>query len=476
MKPDPKQIDIFFEFRESSLHVLAEDQGWDGPIERDEQGHLTPSSIQSLAQTLGGFLHRHTWSAPRQVLCSIPARGVSIRTLGIPISGADETEHMLALQMESQLPVPPEELAWGFLPLTTTSESDTLKPFLVAAVKKEVLAPYATLFRELQLEPTFTIAAFTRLAACPAPPAPCHLLDVGQTRSELITRDAAGATTLRVIAWGGAELLEVSPLIQTLQAQPSPNKLLLTGLEAPLAQLATQLAPILNRPVVPLDLESGPGRTAANLGAKTQLARASGELLRLQTPSAEKPERVSRAEWKWAVAAVLLLFLVLAATYLHPVLQKPRLERQLAELKSYRASLPHIERELSFLEFIKTNQPPYLDTIYLLADSSPRGLKLQSLSIGRRGDLSLRGKASDPDGANQFRAKLVDSGFFSQVVVEEQTPDQNRREVTFRISAEIKPEGQRQPLPAPSATKTKPPARPSPENRAGPTLPPPPKS
>lgn len=456
-----QEPDVFIEFGENSVHLLAGEKGWDGRIERDLQGNLSASSVQSLQQELGGFLHRHSWSAPRQVYCSIPARGVSIRKITVPASSGEEIKQVLALQIEAQLPLAPEELAWGFLPLNEagTGGDPNLQSFLVAAVKRETLQSYRDLFAQLQLEPVFVIAAFARLYACEDQA--CGILDVGETKSEFAARESNGTVTLRVIPWGRSELFEIGPLVQALKTNGLPQKMLVSGVDVPLAPLAAQVSSALQRSVEVLEVPGGPGRSAANAGLQAQHEAGRGELLVLETPGAERAARVSRDEWKWAIGAGLLLMLLMGANYLGPILQKPRLARELAELKSYRASLPQVERELTFLEFIRTNQPPYLDTIYLLADASQRGLKLESLTIGRRGDVSLRGKVNDPDGANQFRSKLVDSGFFSRVVIEEQTPDQNRREVKFRITAEVKPEGQRKALPEPDPPKTEKPKGPA---------------
>jgi hypothetical protein len=51
-----------------------------------------------------------------------------------------------------------------------------------------------------------------------------------------------------------------------------------------------------------------------------------------------------------------------------------------------------------------------------------------------------------------FRAKLIDSGWFANVVVEEQTPTQDRR-VSVRLTAQLKPLAARKPLAMESSAK-----------------------
>jgi hypothetical protein len=105
-----------------------------------------------------------------------------------------------------------------------------------------------------------------------------------------------------------------------------------------------------------------------------------------------------------------------------------------------------IDRELDFVRHLKQNQPPYLDALFLLAKAAPPGSKLDSLSMNRRGDLALRGSMKDGQQVVGFRSKLIDSGFFASVAVEEQTPTPDRQKVTVRITAQWKAANDRQSL------------------------------
>jgi hypothetical protein len=129
----------------------------------------------------------------------------------------------------------------------------------------------------------------------------------------------------------------------------------------------------------------------------------------------------------------------LSLRYAEALFQKPRLSRKLAEVSTYKNKLPKVDKELSFLQFLKTNQPAYLDAISIIAGSAAPGTRVDSLSINRRGDLSLRGTMQNSQQITDFRSKLIDSGFFATVAVEEQTPSPDRQRVVVRISAQCKP-------------------------------------
>jgi hypothetical protein len=66
--------------------------------------------------------------------------------------------------------------------------------------------------------------------------------------------------------------------------------------------------------------------------------------------------------------------------------------------------------------------------------------------MNRRGDLSLRASMQNSQQVADFRSKLIDSGFFANLTVEEQTPSPDRQKLTVRMSAQWKPLNARQAL------------------------------
>jgi hypothetical protein len=94
----------------------------------------------------------------------------------------------------------------------------------------------------------------------------------------------------------------------------------------------------------------------------------------------------------------------------------------------------------------------------------------------RRGEFSVRGKLQNAQQVTEFRSNLIQSAWFSSVVVEEQTPTPDRQ-VTVRMTAQVKPVDARKPLavdlPAPKheqATNSAKESKPS-TNSAGPLKP-----
>src|SRR5439155_18365678 len=113
---------------------------------------------------------------------------------------------------------------------------------------------------------------------------------------------------------------------------------------------------------------------------------------------------------------------LVAFPYLESFALKPLLSRKLSSLNADRARLPIIDRDLAFLQDLKQNQPPFLDALFLLAKAAAPGARIDSLSMNRRGELSWRGSMQNSQQVTDFRSKLIESGFFSIVTVDEQSP------------------------------------------------------
>ena len=84
--------------------------------------------------------------------------------------------------------------------------------------------------------------------------------------------------------------------------------------------------------------------------------------------------------------------------------------------------------------------------------------------MNRRGDLSLRAAMRDAQQVSQFRAKLIESGLFSTIAIEEQTPTADRQKITVRMTGQWNPLVEhRKTQTAPQEKATKEPGSKSPE-------------
>ena len=225
---------LYIEIRQRSLRVLQGEENLLIPIERQPAGRLTAHSREAACQALRAFLKKKNWQTRAKAYCGIDARGVSLRRLTLPAGANGDIHRLLRLQIETEFPLPPESLAWGYSrvksnpgnspksdPLLTERRAPALRDqpgattprselppngtsdFTVIALKKEVLDDYFQIFSSAGLSPLFTVAALARSEACPRHAKSFAILDVGRTQSELISFAGGSPESLRVLAWGG---------------------------------------------------------------------------------------------------------------------------------------------------------------------------------------------------------------------------------------------------------------------------------
>ena len=435
---------VFVEITDTVIHLAGGERTLDLPVERDANGALTQTSADAFRKAL------QTLGTGGQVICFLPARGVSVRRIGLPASTAEEIERLLPLQIDAHFPISSEELAWGYELLTASvpsREGAPLKELLVAAVKRDSVQQYRQIITSAGFSPLFGIAALARQGVCAHPPAKFGLLEVGKNKSELLTTDESGPATLRVLAMGGEGDVSAEPLLAALRNNGAVEKIFVGGRGA--AIWSARIAPSI--PSEPLPV--GAGQSTAIAGARESLRRGQEPLLLHDTREAARVERAP-AHWKWSAAAVVLLLVYLGLRYAEPIIRRGQVTKAMNELQAIQSKLPKVNRELGFLQFIKTNQPNYVEVVATLANAVQGGTTFDGLTINRKGETLIRGKAQNGQAVGSLRTKMIDSGFFSNVTIDEQTPGQNNQNVTFRMTAQLWPEGQRKIPPKPVESKS----------------------
>lgn len=425
---------VFIEITPARLQALCEGDGLEIPLEREADGKIKTLCQEKVIARLQAFAGRKFWQTRPRAFCALSANGVLLRRLSLPAAGPEQFRKLLLLQIESEFPLPPAELAWGFSKLHSAAGKQDV---LVAAVKKTAVAEYASLFAACGFDPVFTVAALARNALSPQPAGSHAWLEIETGRAELVVFTDGVPAGLRVLL-AASESALAAAVAKALGTSWPGKKVFVTGtpqnISAPLAA---------GLEMVPVKLEAGPGRSAANLGLQKILAGNGGPLpltLQVQAKSTPGKLNLSKPEIKiWLQRAAVLLAALLLLPYAEPLLANHFLVKRLARLQADQERLVTIDRELDFLENLKQTQPPYLDACYLFAKSAPPGARLESLTLNRRGEVSLRGTMQNGQLVTEFRSKLIASGFFASVSVEEQTPTPDRQKVNVRITAQWKP-------------------------------------
>src|SRR5207245_603241 len=104
-------------------------------------------------------------------------------------SARENVPRLLRLQIESEFPLPPDELAWGYQPLPRRHSPGNGSPgqqeFLVVALRKESVEDYAEIFAACGVNAFFALGASARSYLCPQSLGSYAMLDIGHSQSEL---------------------------------------------------------------------------------------------------------------------------------------------------------------------------------------------------------------------------------------------------------------------------------------------------
>lgn len=479
---------VWLEVTSRSLHVQHGGAARTWRLERGPGGALTESCRKTIGGELAAFVDRKPWQPRREARCLLPAGGVTLRRWKVPKAEEDETRRVLSLQIESELPLAPDELAWGW---RKVGESGALQDVLVAAARRSSVAEMALLLEECGLAPLFTLSALAR-AGSVAPRSPGGggeaWLDVGPDHSEWLALDGMGPVRLRALPWGeqtlvrewmssagvasdvaerwlGRVLTEPGPLddpgkpgwdaaVQALAGSiPGPvpgGRIRVTGRLAGAPAFLASLAEKLGRGVVVESGERG-GDRAAPSGIRRLREDTEGRTqepgLWLAAKVQEAPTVLSQATpRKWAVVAGVLLLGLLLMPYIEAMVFLPGLASRVAAVQARQDRLQWIDRQADFLRHLKQNQAPYMEALLVLGKTLSPGNRMESMNLNRKGEMALRVSMRQPQEVTEFRTKLTESGFFTSVVIEEQSPTPDRQKIQVRISAQIKPLNLRQGL------------------------------
>jgi len=441
--PFISQPPVYIEISHSLLKALRQDSGLEVPLERAPSGQLTPASREAVVLALQKFVQRKNWQPRVRALCAISAGGVSLRRMSLPTTARDEIPKLLRMQIEAEFPLSPDDLAWGYRSLGQSNGAPR-QEFLVGAVKKDRVEEYASLLFAAGLNPSFTPAAMARSYLCPQPLGSCALVDFSSSQLELISFENGVPAALRVFPKSSNNGGPDSRLQSVATALATVKKVYVTG-NGTSSDFAADLKSKFGIPTERLETAATTGCSAAVLGLRKS-AEANINPAPLVFQAAAKPAAMGNFKFtqpsvprNWAIAAVVMLAALLILPYAEALLLKGHLAKRIAALKTGQGNLSTIDHEYDFLSYLKQNGPPYLDALYLFAKAAPPGARFESTSMNRRGEISIRGSMQNAQQVTDFRAKLIDSGFFDRVTVEEQAPTPDRQKVNVRITAQWKP-------------------------------------
>lgn len=460
---NPTPIQIFAEFTDSVFRVRGP-VSFETPLERDQQGGLTEGCQQKCNERLLRSLDAK--GALYEILCSITLRGVALRRIHLPKVTAEEIPGLLEFQIEKEFPLSLDELSWLSFPARGQEvlEANGGLDFSVFGIRRSVLRNYQAVFKNLTSQVAWTLSQLSRALALGEGTLTREglLIHAGQHYSEWI-RLQKGAPIQSgyltqgydsglgsdskiykdiqsVIGFGSVAPQIQAPVVITTEPGGSSEAAIL---EESLKSISIS-ASCFGQNASESTLDDG--GSLALLGLESKWAMNLGRF-DFDEISSEQKAAPKKEFTKWVALAAGLVLLSISMKYAQPLFKYGSLQKRFNEVKAEQKALPDIRKELSFLQLLESNRSPYLESIHIISRTAPQGAFIERVGMNRRGEVNLEGQVQSPDQLEEFRSSLIKSGFFYPVVVDEQTMDQQKRKLSFRISAKWKPKDSRKPLP-----------------------------
>ena len=430
---------LFIEFNQTSATIAFDGHISTHALQHQANGLLTPTGRDALKEAIRSSIADQR---PAVAYCAIGIRGVSLRTLQIPPSKPENLRQILSIQIEKEFPIAPDKLAWGFKKANNSAAESRPQEIVLVAVKKEFIEDYAAVLTASGIEPIFTVGILSIAAhATRTSGGSFAVLNIGSVQTEIVLCENGTPSVIRTFPLGTES--DVTVLANRMADLQAPNRVFLIGTIAQDSDRTQALKDALGSNVRCETLfPDANGTNSAAVAALQELVADSRSdmLLALRTGDAEirHQKRIQPLPVKWMGIAAALLLCMISLRYVEPLIRKPVLEAKIAEAKAAKLTLPPIEEELDFLRHLEGNRPGYLNAVTVLADAIPRGTKFEALTLDRRGEFTFRANVANSQQATDLRAKLLESGLFSTVVLEEQTPAENNRKLIMRIGARWK--------------------------------------
>lgn len=480
---DPSTVTHLFEIDDSTWKTVSDGRVIEIALERHANGRLTEACRANVIARLRQLPGVASSSQPRAALCAIGARGATLRRMSLPPSRPEDRDNVLALQIEREFPIAPVHLAWGHQALGSVAGGGS--DILVAAVRNELVEDYAGLAKECGLNTTFTLGILAINAVAMRSDGNAALIHLGKADAEIALLENGLPLLIRTLPWGVSHIR--TDLLDRLGADDQKAESIMSAIlngEPPAHEHATVAGEVVrvgaekltealrrNSAIRQIRLAGElagiyglEGRLRHLLGDSCQLERINGgsnsrpltalaalqrlrdadrlDRLLLLRPGGETTageKATSPFPYRWLAIAAALILGLFVVRYAVPVLKKPALEKKLEDVRAARAALPPIDREVDFLRSVQKSQPAYLNALAILADATPRGTKVDSINLNQRGEFTFVATMQGAQQANELRTKLINSGIFSNAVIEEQTPAPDHRQASVRIRARWDP-------------------------------------
>lgn len=442
-------------YSHSHLSGQSDSGTFRAPAQRNDDGALSDSCKEAWLAEIQMIANASS-KTDTSLEVHIEARGAILREVELPSSIADDPQEALALQIEESFPLGPDELAWGNIPLEEPSPESETRPFQIVALRNQAFAELIPILEQIQLPTQFAV----HILECARPDfvgeSSYQVLSVTHRVTEILNVQNRIPRSLKTLPGGWRAIIDTIST-ETNATSESVQETLNSPRETWTSEFSSAVHKAIQQWGASISLsEDQPAWIVTDCAPFPQGIQAIAEALHIRTlkpieapteptkpwipltttaVSLDRMRSAKRELIQWGAIAAGLAILLLFSRDAEVWIKRPGLNKRLAAIEQYEPFLNKIDKEVEFLQTLERSQAPYVETLSILSHHAPQGTKITSISMRRDGEISFSVNMQKPEQASQYRAKLVESPFFENVISRSITPGPKRKSVSAKLSA-----------------------------------------
>lgn len=399
-----------------------------------------------LVSAIGKATKSNIFSLRPECFLSIPSKGMSFRKIDFPQVPDGDIRDMVALKLEQELPLSLSEFAWGYYRMGDSNSPDDTTSVVAMLIRKSASGNSWPQFQSQDVRFLFIPAIVEASRQLVTKSSRYNIVNIEKDFTEILHVEDRIPRSVKHFAvssssWHSEDSDAIRDLIEFLGSHES---IIIKGDNG------------VNLDWKSLSQWTGNHFTETNF---INPAEAKGELISI--PELLNTERtLSRGEcvWmegdeatssslnqvyqkgelkKWVGVSVGLVIALLLVRYIEPFYKSGIVDLELKSLQEQVKWIPEIDKEVSFLQMMDNNLVPFEGIIPIISSAVDSQFQLTEIILSRRGDLNITATVKNADQISKVRKKLMETEFFKSIVVESQTPDAKKKNISLKLRGSL---------------------------------------
>ena len=405
---------------------------------------------KNLVSEIKKIIKPNIFSLRPECYLGVPSRGFSFRKIDFPELPNDEIRDMVALRLEQELPIPLSEFAWGFYKMEKTNSNSNSKSqktsVVVALIRKLALGTDWPSFESkdicfLLVPSLIEVSRHIRTQS-----KSYNVINIENEFTEILHVEKeipkfVKHFPIKRADWISKNLSHLDDIIRLIE---NTETILIKGNDSIAIEPKTLMSNIKNQ--FPESNFVNPNDQSENLISIPSILKSEKAIDKSRCIWMENDEEISSSQTeyyqkrelkKWSGICISLIIIVLSLRYIEPYYKSGQIDLELNALQEQVKWIPEVDKEVSFLQMVDNNLITFEGVIPIISSAVDPQFQLSEIILNRRGDLNITATVKSADQISSIRKKLMETKFFTSIVVESQNPDSKKKNISLKLRGSL---------------------------------------